>query len=222
MTGRTLAAMVFDLDGTLVDSTSCVTAAYREVAALRSGRQYSESDIVAAYPLGPAVAILSHLLDRPATSEDERAYLSALRRNSSSVSMHSGVPEALDALHALGVATAVFTGASNDAAHQLLGCVDLLRHFPVIVGSDRVRPKPAPDGIFEVCRRLEIPAYAAAYVGDSPLDLQAARASGALAVAAAWGHQYDTSAPADAVVDSPSALVDLVFGSRRSPDQLTW
>ena len=80
-----------------------------------------------------------------------------------------------------------------------------------MVGSDEVaRPKPEPDGIIEACARVGLQVTDAAYVGDSMRDLEAARRSGALAVAAAWGHEHDGSAPADLVARTPGDLLALV------------
>ncbi len=50
----------------------------------------------------------------------------------------------------------------------------------------------------------------AAYVGDSPVDLEAARSSGARAVAAGWGHLYSSDSPADLVLERPEDLLELV------------
>jgi phosphoglycolate phosphatase-like HAD superfamily hydrolase len=91
----------------------------------------------------------------------------------------------------------VFSGASVRACRILLGRADLLSFFSVIVGGDEVEiPKPAPDGIHLACERQRVTPSDAAYVGDAPNDLEAARRSGALAVAAAWGHEYRPGEPA--------------------------
>jgi beta-phosphoglucomutase-like phosphatase (HAD superfamily) len=72
---------------------------------------------------------------------------------------------------------AVFTGASSQAAHMLLKETGLLEHFGVVVAGDQVdRQKPHPDGVLRACERLGVPAQAAAYVADAPIDLEAAPA----------------------------------------------
>jgi HAD superfamily hydrolase (TIGR01509 family) len=82
---------------------------------------------------------------------------------------------------------AVFTGASSQAAHMLLKETGLLEHFGVVVAGDQVdRQKPHPDGVLRACERLGVPAQAAAYVADAPIDLEAARRAGALPIAAGW------------------------------------
>jgi HAD superfamily hydrolase (TIGR01509 family) len=106
---------------------------------------------------------------------------------------------------------AVFTGASGRAARMLLGTTGLLGYFAVVVAGDEVkRQKPHPDGILRVCERLGVPAQAAAYVADAPIDLEAARRAGAVAVAAGWGHLHQASAPAQVVLQRPRELLALV------------
>jgi phosphoglycolate phosphatase-like HAD superfamily hydrolase len=60
------------------------------------------------------------------------------------------------------------------------------------------------------CRRLGQPPTDVAYVGDSPTDLLAARAAGAVAVAASWGHLYSAEAAADFTLKAPGKVHDLL------------
>ena len=204
-------AIVFDMDGTLVDSTACVTTAFREAVVAAGGPDYSAADVVAAYRLGPPAVILEHLLGRPATNDDEDAYLALLRVHQDLILVYDGIPELLAAMVSAAVPIALFTGASAAVARQLLGGTRLLDRFSVVVGGDEVaRPKPQPDGILLACARLGFPPGSTAYVGDSPLDMEAARRSGALGIGAAWGHLFDPSEPCDLIAGLPRDLLSLV------------
>jgi HAD superfamily hydrolase (TIGR01549 family) len=200
-------AIVFDMDGTLIESHRAVTAAYRAAVLAGGGPEPSDADIIAAYPVGPPSALLAHLLGRTATSQDLQQYHNHLATQQ--VTVYHGIVDLLsDATRH--VTIGLFTGASQQAARILLNCVGLLGHFRAIVGGDDVtRPKPDPEGVYLACRHLGIEPTRTAYVGDSPLDLQAARRSGAVAVAAAWGHQYDPSTPADLTANHPRDLLSL-------------
>jgi HAD superfamily hydrolase (TIGR01509 family) len=208
-------AVVFDMDGTLIDSTGCVTGAYRATVAALGGPDCTAEEVVAAYPIGPPRAILAHLLGRPATMADELAYLDALAASQDEVAVYPGIEALLDGLAEAGVPTAVFTGASQAAARGLLGAVGLLDRFGHVVGGDMVaRPKPRPDGVLRACALLGVSPEAAAYVGDAPIDLEAAARAGALAVAAGWGHQFDPAAPGDVVAWQPGDVLALAQGAR--------
>jgi HAD superfamily hydrolase (TIGR01509 family) len=206
-----LKALVFDMDGTLFDSTETVTEAYREAVIRGGGPSCATDEVVAAYPLGPPNAILSHLLGRPCNPTDLQAYHALLERLADRVVVYPGVAETLESLGAIGVPLAVFTGASRQAAGIVLAGAGLLGHFSVVVGGDQVdRPKPQPDGVERACALLGVERPSAGYVGDSPLDLEAARRSGARAIAAGWGHLFVPDTPADVVMFEPRELLALV------------
>jgi len=204
-------ALVFDMDGTLFDSTDCVTTAYRRAVVAAGGPSHTSSDVIAAYRLGPPAVILEHLLGRPATSDDEDAYLALLREHQDLILVYDGIRDLLGELASASVPVAVFTGASTAAARQLLAATRLLNCFSVVVcGDEAARSKPEPDGILLACDRLGVPPRSTAYVGDSPFDMEAARRSGAAAIAAGWGHLFDPNGPCDLVVKVPQDLLSIV------------
>jgi len=201
------AAIIFDMDGTLLDSVDAVPGAY--VAAVMEVQRQSidPQEVIANYPLGPTATILSALLGRESTLADLDVYHRCLKRNLKRVRPYPGIEEAVAEL-ASRLPIAVFTGADRKAAQLLLDHTGLLEALTLVVGGDEVaRPKPAPDGILLTCRRLGVQPGAAAYVGDAPSDLLAARAAGVVAIAAAWGHQFDPTVPADEVAASPQDLL---------------
>ncbi|MCW3815199.1 HAD family hydrolase [Micromonospora sp. DR5-3] len=205
-----VSGIVFDMDGTLIESHAVVPAAYRAAIMDGGGPALSDAEIIAAYPLGPPAALLSHLLGRPATDADLAAYHAHLATLAGQVTVYPGVADVLADV-AGRVPVGLFTGASHRAAEILLDRAGLRGHFRVVLGGDEVaRPKPHPDGVRLACRLLGLAPRHAAYVGDSPLDLRAARSSGAVAVAAGWGHQYDAAEPADLAAGRPEELLALL------------
>jgi HAD superfamily hydrolase (TIGR01509 family) len=202
--------VVFDMDGTLIESTICVVGAYQAVAAAAGVLVPSEAAVVAAYPLGPPRVILTHLLGREATTDDEVTYLDALRDRCHSLRVYEGIAETLTQLSGRR-RLAVFTGANAAAAQLLLAEVGLLSIFDAVVGGDEVaRPKPHPKGILLALQRLGLTPGAAAYVGDSPVDMGAARAARTTSISAAWGHLYDPTCESDYVAKSPEDLLTLM------------
>jgi HAD superfamily hydrolase (TIGR01509 family) len=203
-------AIVFDMDGTLFDSSEVVPDAYLATVAELSGKSLTRQDVIAAYPVGPPADLLAHLTGAPADGAGVGRYHDALRLGAASLRPYAGLEDALRAL-APDVRLAVFTGADRTAALMLIEATGLAEWFDVVVGSDEIEhPKPDPEGILEACRRLGVSPERAAYVGDSARDLEAARRSGALAVAAGWGHEFDRDVPADEVAHAPDDLVGLL------------
>ncbi len=198
---RTVRGVVWDMDGTLIDSSAVVPeASVRTVGAL-GGPPCDRSAVVAAYPLGPPEVILAHLLGRPLRRGERELYYEQLL--DARVRPYPEVPDALAWSGRFG-SVAVFSGASTRAARLLLAAAGIIDLVQVIVGGDEIAaPKPAPDGVIEAARRLNLDPAHVAYVGDAPNDLGAARAAGAVAAAAAWGHLYDPAAECDVRLPSP-------------------
>jgi HAD superfamily hydrolase (TIGR01509 family) len=203
----TIAALVWDMDGTLLDSSAAVPAAYAAALARIGGPSVSTADVIAAYPLGPPEVILAYLAGRPLTAGEMAAYYRELA--GADVRPYPGVAGAVARLRAGGAGLAVFTGTSRRAALTLLESAGLTAD--VLVGGDELaRPKPAPDGLVLAASRLGTEPGDLAYIGDAPADLRAARAAGSRAVAAAWGHLYDPAEPADVVLAAPAEALALL------------
>jgi len=197
------------MDGTLIDSSGAISTAYISTVREITGVIVTPEEVVDAYPVGPPRAMLGHFLGRHPTAAEVGRYHEILFDQAHSIAVYAGIEEALTK-SAERVPLAVFTGASRRACEILLGSTGLLRHFADVVGGDEVaRPKPEPDGIDLACSRVGVAPTSAAYVGDAPNDLEAARRSGAVAIAAAWGYQYRPGEPADEIVPHPEDILRL-------------
>ena len=198
--------ILFDMDGTLVDSTSVVPDAFIAAIAALGGRTLQRQDVIAEYASGPPRTILGRLLGRPAMDMELDLYHRNLLERSGHIQPYDGIAELLERLSPA-YAIGVFTGATRRAAEIVLEAADLRRWFSVIVGGDEIQnPKPAPDGIHRAAALLQVNPEEMAYIGDAVIDLRAAKNAGALAVAAAWGHQYDANCPADFTLHTPDDM----------------
>ena len=203
-----LEAVVFDMDGTLIDSSRVVPAAFVATIEELGGPILDRDAVIASYVLGPPATIMEHFLGRSVEPSEIDGYHARLRADAErrGVQPYPGIPEALEAL-ARSVALGVFTNADLGNVDVLLGA-GLRDRFAVVVGADEVAPnfKPAADGLLLACERLEVPAARTAYVGDSPQDGETAHHAAALAVAARWGHLMRDVSGFDVVADRPTDL----------------
>jgi HAD superfamily hydrolase (TIGR01549 family) len=212
--GCDVQAVVFDMDGTLLDSSRTVPAAYVAAIYELCGHECSEEEIITAYSAGPAAALIARFTGRESTEEDVDCWHRHLEARLHLTSAYDGVIEALEELRSTGLALGVFTGATRRAARAQLEHSGLACLFDVVVASDEVeRVKPAPDGLLVAASRLGVSTGRIAYVGDALNDLRCARAVNAIAVAAAWGHLFAPDDEPHLIARSPRDLIALLAPS---------
>jgi pyrophosphatase PpaX len=183
---RALRIVLFDLDGTLIDSTELIVGSF-EHTYRKMGRVMSREQIQA--DLGMP---LRNTLHRYFTGADlERAmnaYLSHnLERHDASVRQMAGVARLVKRLKDAGLRLGVVTSKLRDTAQRGLTLCHLDRSFEVLVAKeDTDRHKPDSEPLIYALAAFEADAAECAYVGDTPLDVEAARGAGVRAVAALW------------------------------------
>jgi AHBA synthesis associated protein len=179
------AAVVFDMDGVLVDSIEVMRKAFEAAYAEVVGGDTPPFEEYRTH-LGRYFPDIMRIMGLP--GEMQEPFVRESARLAGEVRVYPGIIAALDTLRDMGVATAVATGKSGERARTLLARLDMLDRFDLVVGSDEVdRPKPAPDIVQRPLRVLDIPTSAAMMVGDAVTDLRSAQAAGVTAVAAVWG-----------------------------------
>jgi HAD superfamily hydrolase (TIGR01549 family) len=182
-----LKAVVFDLDGTLLDSMAAAPAAYVEAISSLGGPRVTAAEIVATWHIGPAPAVLCHFLGRNISAEDLEHYYRHLDHAVSNLRAFAGVADMLDLLRRRRYKLGVYTAATRRAAAVMLDVTGLREFFSVLVGGDEVsQPKPAAEGLLLACDRLGVSPAEIAYIGDTDLDLICARNADALGIQASW------------------------------------
>lgn len=186
---RTAPAALFDLDGTLIDSIELILASYRHACAACLGEV--PPDEVFRRGLGtPLWAQFGEFTSDPALVERLVASYREhnLAHHDALVRPYPGAREALLALRDEGVRLAVVTSKSRASAERGLALCGMEGLFETMVcAEDAARPKPAPDPVQLALRRLDVPATAASFAGDSLHDLAAGRAAGVRTAACLWG-----------------------------------
>lgn len=201
MTGLPCSLLLFDLDGTLVDTAPDLHAAANALRRRRGGGDLPLADFRPLVSRGGAAMLgLAFPEADPATITDQ-LLPEFLARYAEAVADHSrlfdGLGAVLLAVEAAGARWGVVTNKPEGLARQLLVALDLMPRCAVLIGGDTLavrKPDPAP--LLEACRRLGQGVEDAVYVGDDPRDVQAARAAGMPVIAAAWGYLAPGEDPA--------------------------
>lgn len=212
MTRRTrVRAVVFDFDGTLVNSLPLVLKSIAHALEPFGGRP--TMDIFARLG-GPPEKFLPLLLDRPDHVPEALARMDAFERsNSHLVEVFAGAPAMLDALRGAGVRTAIWTGRDRASTERFLGRLGLQGHFATVVcGDDLPTHKPDPAGLTEIIRRLDVSPAEALFVGDADVDVLGGRASGVDTVLIRHAREIAAEIAAQSwrTVDTPAEAFSLV------------
>jgi pyrophosphatase PpaX len=178
---------LFDLDGTLLDTRELILSSFRHATREVLGEQLPDERIL------PFIGIPLIYQMRTIAGEHAEQLIEVYREHNAQVHdelirSFKGTREALDALLTEGRRLAVVTSKRNGPAQRGLACFSLEDCFELVIGSDdTAKHKPDPEPLLLAAERLGVAADSCVSVGDSPFDMQAARAAGITAVAALWG-----------------------------------
>lgn len=207
-------AVLFDLDGTLLDSAPDMLATANAMLAERERAPItlealrpvvskgSRAMVAVAFPeLGQEArdALVPEFLDRYEALIEQHAVL------------FDGVAGMLDALEAAGCAWGIVTNKPEYLARLILPQLGWETRCAVLIGGDTLaQRKPHPLPLLAAAERMGIDPGTCIYVGDDERDIVAANAAGMASVAALWGYRLDADDPlawgAEAMIEQPAAL----------------
>jgi pyrophosphatase PpaX len=207
--------ILFDLDGTVVDSGAIILASMRHATREVLGRDYSDEELMQAVG-GPG---LEAQMEALAPDHVERL-VDVYRAHN--IPLHDdleaclGMEDVLVRLHAEGRRLGVVTAKHRDTAQLAFDRVGLGHFFEAVVGGDETeRHKPDPEPLLLGAERLGADPARTAYVGDSPFDMRAAKAARMFAVAVTWGRIHHRSRleaeDPDAIVDTAEELLAVLL-----------
>jgi len=210
-------AVLFDLDGTLIDSAPDLAAAAN---ALREARGLAPMPYEALRPMvgagargmvGAAFGVApGHDEFEPLREEFLQRYQQGLLDRTV---VFGDVEPLLAALEARGLPWGIVTNKASRFTEPVVCGLGLHRRAAVVISGDTTpHAKPHPEPLLEAARRLGLPAAECVYVGDDLRDMQAGRAAGMATLAAAWGYLGQGEAiedwGADAILQSPRQLLN--------------
>jgi pyrophosphatase PpaX len=204
--------VLFDLDGTVIDTGSIILASMRHAAETVIGGSYTDEQLMAAVG-GPGLEAQMQALDPERVDELVRVYRAHNEPLHDTISVFEGMPAVLDELRDRGHRLGIVTAKRRLTVDLAFARVPIEHLFETVVGGDETeRSKPDPQPLELALERLGASADQAAYVGDSPFDMEAAKAAGCFAIGVSWGgiHTPDKLEAADVVIHSAKELLDLV------------
>jgi pyrophosphatase PpaX len=207
-------AILFDLDGTLIDSIELILRSARHAFTGFSGRAPTDEEWRAGIGRPLMTVLREYGDDTEADRLFQRYRAYQLEHHDRLIRVYDGVGEMVKRLAHAGHPMALVTSKSDWMAEKALVHVGLDRLIPTIVGCDTcINHKPHPEPVERALALVGVPAERALFVGDSPHDVESGRAAGVTTVGVSWGaftrDELERSG-ADVVIDRVEELEDVV------------
>lgn len=176
---RQFAAVLFDFDGTLIDSYPAITASVNYVRSLHGEPPLPVDEVKVYVGRGP-----DHLLGHTVPGYQKDVDVASYRRHHPTVMVEMthllpGAGELLAAARAAGKRVGLCSNKPRLFSAELLKSLGIAEYFDIVLGPEDVaRPKPAPDMLIAAMQRLALPANHVLYVGDMTVDIETARGAG--------------------------------------------
>jgi len=212
-------AVIYDHDGTLLDSLDVVVAATNAVLAAHGRPARPRAPIIAGM-VHPTGQRMGYLLDEtdPVRQADlaQAFYVAAHACDPGMVHVYPGIHAAVHQLAAAGIIQGVLSNNQGTLVRRWLAHAALAPHFAVMMGEeDMPAPKPDPRGLVAMMAQLGLDPAATVYVGDTVGDLHTAQAAGIACIGVTWGitpRQVLAEHDFLAVIDAPEELVARLAG----------
>jgi phosphoglycolate phosphatase len=207
--------VVFDLDGTLIDSRRDLADSANAMLIELGGSPLDVDEITTMVGDGAAMLVKRALAKARLDPETPGALELFLDRYDERLVAHTrpypGIPEALTALRGQGRTLAVLTNKPQEPTGRILDLLGLSRFFADVLGGDTTAGrKPDPAGLVRIATRAGADRASTVLVGDSPVDLETARRAGTRICLARYGFGYRFAGDAlrgdEMIVDAPAEL----------------
>ena len=220
MMSKRFDAVIFDMDGTLLNTLDDLADNVNAMLAGRGYPQRSREEVRSFVGNGVHVLIALSIpggRENPAFEECLADFIERYQKNlQNKTAPYPGVPEVLEKLDSLGVKLAVVSN-KFDSAVKKINRLYFGERIPVAVGeSEQMRKKPAPDSVYAALEQMGSALQGALFVGDSDVDVQTAKNAGLPCVGVAWGFRDSEvlkSEGADWIINSPEELIGIVEGN---------
>ena len=202
--------VLFDLDGTVIDSGAIILASMRHAAKEVLGSEPPDEELMAAVG-GPGLEAQMQALAPDRVDELVSVYRAHNEPLHEGLMCCAGIDDLLVRLKDEGRRLGIVTAKRRKTVALAFEQIPLEHLFETVVGGDETaRHKPDPEPLLLALERLGADPADTAYIGDAPFDIKAAKAAGVFSVAVTWGgihsrERLEAESP-DAIVDSAEEL----------------
>ena len=198
---------LFDVDGTLIDSTSAVVACMKQTALDMGGEVTDEVELKASFGKG-LMNTLKPWVPEGKVDEAIEQYMHNFHHIvGNNITLYEGVIELLYELHSRGIPMGVVTGNKHSEMDGIFEQLPLKKYFKAVICADSIPfQKPSPEPVLECLRLLQRPVEGAVFIGDSEHDIRSGRLAGVSTIAVKGG-----SSPEERLISAePEFVIDQI------------
>jgi pyrophosphatase PpaX len=206
--------VLFDLDGTLIDSGEIILSSFRYATRTVLAREIPD-EVLAAAVGGSNIYDQMRAFDEDRAEELVRVYREHNEPLHDDLVAFEGIERVLERLKSEGRRLGIVTAKRRRTVDLAFAMLPLEDYFGAVVTAEQTEHhKPHPEPVLAALERLGSKPEEAAFVGDSPFDMGAGKAAGVFTVAVSWGKIHPVErlleTGADVVVHSPEELLDVL------------
>jgi HAD superfamily hydrolase (TIGR01549 family) len=202
--------VIFDVDGTLIDTENAVIESYQKVIFEEFGRRFTEKELTAAYGIPTPQA-----LERLGIQNIDRAcqqYYKNLFKAFAEVKPFEGILELLEEIKVRNVPSGLVTSRNRSEVANDPSLQSLLKYFSqIICAEDTQKHKPEAEPVLKLIEKTDADISKVIYLGDTYYDYMCARNAGVKFALASWGARSTENIQADYVLKEPKDLLELLF-----------
>ncbi|WP_428354512.1 HAD family hydrolase [Methyloprofundus sp.] len=214
-----LSCVLFDLDGTLLNTAPDLTTALNKALVRHNFAEVAVNEITPYISYG-AAAMIETALEHEVSDTIKADILEYLldyyeQHIAEFTQLYDGMPELLATLENANIPWGVITNKRERMTHPLMHALDLSKRSACIIcGDTTAYSKPHPEPMLTACRQIQVAPEECLYIGDAKHDITAGKAANMKTLAATWGYLKPDDKPqdwgADALIHHPTQILDWI------------
>lgn len=201
--------IIFDVDGTLIDTGTTVTSSYQKVIFEEFGRYFTREELAEAYALPTDKTFAKFGFKN--VEEALQKYHVYLMQAFCNVKAYDGILKVLDFIGSNNITTGIVTARSKREVEEDPCLQSLITHFKhVICADDTKKHKPDPEPLLEIIKQTNAEISKTLYIGDTYFDFMCAKNSGVHFGLALWGAKETEGIEANYYFKKPEEILDIL------------